>query len=300
MEKKCGIVTIVGRPNTGKSTLLNTILEEKITIVSPVPQTTRKSIRGIFTDERGQIVFVDTPGMHISPHKLGKLLIKEIDASLEGIDLVIHLVDTTRAPGREEELLVEKLKNLKIPIILGLNKIDLKPIFLDNYIKLWEKTKQKNAQDMVDELILMPLSALKGINVDKLLEKIFSLLPTGPLLYPEDTVCDFPQKLAIADLIREKLFMLMKEEIPHSLAVYIEEMRAEKKCIYIRAIILVERDSQKAIVIGKDGSILKEVGQKARQEIEEILEKKVFLETYVKVKPNWREDPLILKELGYI
>jgi len=300
MEKKCGIVTIVGRPNTGKSTLLNTILEEKITIVSPVPQTTRKSIRGIFTDERGQIVFVDTPGMHISPHKLGKLLIKEIDASLEGIDLVIHLVDTTRAPGREEELLVEKLKNLKIPIILGLNKIDLRPVFLDNYIKLWEEVKQKKAQEMLDELILMPLSALKGINVDKLLENIFTLLPCGPLLYPEDIVCDFPQKLAIADLIREKLFMLMKEEIPHSLAVYIEEMRPEKKCIYIRAIILVERDSQKAIVIGKDGSILKEVGQKARQDIEEILEKKVFLETYVKVKPNWREDPLILKELGYV
>jgi GTP-binding protein Era len=268
--------------------------------VSPVPQTTRKSIRGIFTDERGQIVFVDTPGMHINPHQLGKFLIKEIDASLEGIDLVIHLVDTTRAPGREEELLVEKLKNLKIPIILGLNKIDLRPVFLDNYIKLWEEIKQKKVQDMLDELILMPLSALKGINVDKLINKIFELLPLGPLLYPEDMISDFPQKLAIADLIREKLFMLMKEEIPHSLAVYIEEMRPEKKCIYIRAIILVERDSQKAIVIGKDGSILKEIGQKARQEIEELLEKKVFLETYVKVKPNWREDPLILKELGYV
>jgi len=300
MKKKCGIVAIVGRPNTGKSTLLNSILKEKITIVSPVPQTTRKSIRGIFTDERGQIVFVDTPGMHITQHRLGKLMIKEIDASLEGIDLVIHLVDTTRAPGREEELLVEKLKNLKIPIILGLNKIDLRPVFLDNYIKLWEEIKQKKVQEMLDELILMPLSALKGINVDKLLENIFTLLPCGPLLYPEDMVSDFPQKLAIADLIREKLFMLMKEEIPHSLAVYIEEMRPEKKCIYIRAIILVERDSQKAIVIGKDGSILKEIGRQARQDIEEILEKKVFLETYVKVKPNWKEDPLILKELGYV
>jgi GTP-binding protein Era len=300
MEKKCGIVTIVGRPNTGKSTLLNSILKEKITIVSPVPQTTRKSIRGIFTDERGQIIFVDTPGMHITRHRLGKLMIKEINASLEAIDLVIHLVDTTRPVGREEELLVEKLKNLKIPIILGLNKIDLKPVFLDNYIKLWEEVKQKKVQEMVDELILMPLSALKGINIDKLLNKIFELLPSGPLLYPEDIVSDFPQKLAIADLIREKLFMLMKEEIPHSLAVYVEEMRPEKKCIYIRAIILVERDSQKAIVIGKDGSILKEVGQKARQEIEELLEKKVFLETYVKVKPNWRQDPLILKELGYV
>jgi len=300
MEKKCGIVTIVGRPNTGKSTLLNTILEEKITIVSPVPQTTRKSVRGIFTDERGQIVFVDTPGMHITPHKLGKLMLKEIDISLKEIDLVIHLVDTTRPAGQEERFLVDKLKDLKMPIILGLNKIDLRPLFLDNYIKLWEETKQKKVQDMPDELILMPLSALKGINVDKLVEKIFMLLPTGHLLYPEDIVSDFPQKLAIADLVREKLFMSLKEEIPHSLAVYVEEMRQEKKCVYIRVIILVERESQKIIVIGKNGSVLKNVGQQARKEIEEILEKKVFLETYVKVKPEWREDPLILKELGYL
>ncbi|MCM8799924.1 MAG: GTPase Era [Candidatus Omnitrophica bacterium] len=300
MQKKCGIVTIVGRPNTGKSTLLNTILGEKLAIVSDVPQTTRNRIRGIFNDQRGQIIFVDTPGMHITKYLLGKILIKEIDLALEGMDLVIHLVDTTRPPGKEENLLIDKLKRLKVPIILGLNKIDLRPIFLDNYIKIWEETKQRKVQEMTSELILMPLSALRGINVDKLIDTIFEYLPKGPLLYPEDMLSDFPQKLSIADIIREKLFLLMKQELPHSIAVYVEELQERKNNFYIRAVILVERDSQKAIVIGKDGSILKEVGHKARQDIEELLEKKVFLETYVKVDPNWKKDPLTLKELGYL
>ncbi|MCM8782942.1 MAG: GTPase Era [Candidatus Omnitrophica bacterium] len=300
MPKKCGIVTIVGRPNTGKSTLLNTILKEKIAIVSDVPQTTRNRLRGIFTDARGQIVFVDTPGMHITKYLLGKLILKEIQRSLEGVDLVIHLVDTTRPVGKEERMLVDKLKDLTVPIILGLNKIDLKPLFFDDYIKLWEETKQKKVQDLCDELILLPLSALRGTNIDKLIDTIFNLLPSGEFLYPEDIISDFPQKLSIADIIREKLFLLMKEEVPHSIAVYVEDLQERKDIFFIRAVILVESDSQKAMVIGKAGSVLKEVGQRARKELEGVLEKKVYLETHVKVRPGWREDPLILKELGYI
>ncbi|MCM8792173.1 MAG: GTPase Era [Candidatus Omnitrophica bacterium] len=300
MPKKCGIVTIVGRPNTGKSTLLNTILKEKVAIVSSALQTTRNRLRGIFTEERGQIVFVDTPGMHITKYLLGKFMLREIQEALEGIDLVIHLVDTTRPPGKEENMLIDKLKNLKIPIILGLNKIDLRPVFFDDYIKLWEETKQKKAQDLIDELVLLPLSALRGVNVDKLIDTIFNLLPYREFLYPEDIISDFPQRLFIADIIREKLFLLMKEEIPHSIAVYVEELKERKNIFFIRAIILVERDSQKAMVIGKEGSVLKKIGQSARKELEELLEKKIYLETHVKVKPGWKEDPLILKELGYI
>lgn len=297
----CGIVAIVGRPNTGKSTLLNRILEEKVAIVSKVPQTTRHKIRGIFTDERGQIVFIDTPGMYLPKSYLGKLMSKHINEATEGCDLIIHLVDATEPAGREENLLLEKIKNIKIPIILGLNKMDLKPVFLDNYIKLWEEIKGRKITEMGEDVILMPLSAITGINVDKLIDTIFTHLPERELLYPPDTITDLPQRLAIADIVSEKLFNLMREEVPHSLAVYIEEMQPRKnKLIYIRAVILVERESQKSIVIGKDGQVLKEAGKLARLDIESLLEKRVFLETFVKVKHNWRNDPNILRELGYI
>ncbi len=295
-----GTVSIVGRPNTGKSTLLNYILKEKITIVSEVPQTTRYKIRGIFTDERGQIVFIDTPGMHISKHRLGKFLFNQINEAIEGCDLIIHLVDTTELTGQEERLMVEKLKGIKVPIILGLNKIDANPKFLDSYIKLWEEEKNKKITELTNDLILMPLSALRGTNLDKLIDTIFSHLPEGDLLYPEDIISDFPQRLALADIIREKLFLFLRKEVPHSLAVYIDQMeKRTDKLIYIHAVIIVERASQKIIVIGRGGQILKEAGQKARQEIELLLEKKVFLETTVKVKPDWRQNPQILRELGY-
>ncbi|MCM8780987.1 MAG: GTPase Era [Candidatus Omnitrophica bacterium] len=297
----CGIVAIVGRPNTGKSTLLNKILGEKLVIVSKVPQTTRNAIRGIFTDQRGQIVFIDTPGMHLPRHKLGSIMLKRIDEAIESSDLIIHLVDTNDPVGQEENMIVEKIKVVKVPIILGLNKIDLKAKFIDSYIKLWEQKRGKTVDEMVDGFILMPLSGLKGTNVDRLLEVIFAHLPLGPLLYPEDVVSDFPQRLAIAEFIREKIINLMRKEVPHSVAVYIEDIQPRQtNLIYIRAIILVERESQKAIVIGKDGQILKMVGQQARPEIEALLSKQVFLETRVKVKSDWQQDPFILKELGYI
>lgn len=296
----CGIVAIVGRPNTGKSTLLNSILGEKVTIVSKVPQTTRNKIRGIFTDRRGQIVFIDTPGMHLPKHRLGSLMVRQIEDAIDGSDLVIHLVDSNDSLGEEEKLIIDKIKNVKTPVVLGVNKVDLKAIFIDTYIKTWERIKGKTAAQMADNFIIMPLSGIKGININKLVDVIFAHLPEGPLLYPPDMLSDFPQKLAIADIIREKLFELMHKEVPHSLAVYIEEMFPQRKLIYIRALIFIERESQKAIVIGKDGEILKKVGLQARKEIEEILGKKVFLETYVKVKSGWREDPMLLREMGYI
>lgn len=304
MEKEnklhSGIVAIVGRPNTGKSTLLNSILGEKVTIVSKVPQTTRNKIRGIFTDRRGQIVFIDTPGMHLPKHRLGSLMVRQIEDAIDGSDLVIHLVDSNDSLGEEERLIIEKIKDVKTPVVLGVNKVDLKATFIDTYIKTWERIKGKTAAQMADNFIIMPLSGLKEININKLVDVIFAHLPEGPLLYPADMLSDFPQKLAIADIVREKLFELMRKEVPHSLAVYIEEMFPQRKLIYIRALIFIERESQKAIVIGKDGEILKKVGLQARKEIEEILGKKVFLETYVKVKSGWREDPRLLREMGYI
>ncbi|MDD5167170.1 MAG: GTPase Era, partial [Candidatus Omnitrophica bacterium] len=185
---RCGTVAIVGRPNTGKSTLLNVILGEKVSIVSGVAQTTRYKIRGIFTDGRGQIVFVDTPGMHLPRERMGSCLMRQIDEAIAECDLIIHLVDVTEAPGREESLVIEKIKDRGVPIILGLNKIDLKAVFLDTYIKLWEQVKGKKVQDMPSDLVLMPLCALKGTNADKLLTEIFLHLPQGSILYPQDIV----------------------------------------------------------------------------------------------------------------
>ncbi len=298
---RCGCVAIVGRPNTGKSTLLNNILGEKVSIVSGVAQTTRYKIKGIFTDERGQIVFLDTPGMHLAKNRLNSCLLRQIDEAVAECDLILHLVDVTEAPGKEESFIIEKIKDSKAPLILGLNKIDLKAVFLDSYIKLWEGLRGKKVQEMGQDFVLMPLSALKGINLDKLLGEIFPHLPEGPRLYPEDILSDFPQRLAVADIIREKLFYAMHKEIPYSLAVYIEDMQPRSnQLIYIRAIILVERDSQKAIVIGENGEVLKMVGQQARLEIEGLLEKKVFLETQVKVEPRWQQDPDMLKKLAFL
>ncbi|MFA4984838.1 MAG: GTPase Era [Candidatus Omnitrophota bacterium] len=297
----CGTATIVGRPNTGKSTLLNAILGEKVSIVSDVPQTTRYQIRGIFTDKRGQIVFIDTPGMHLGQERFGTLMARHIEEALGSCDVIIYLIDTNDAPGREESFLMERLKDVKVPLILGLNKVDLKATFLDTYIKLWEQIKGRGAGEMTDSLVLMPLSGLQGTNVSALTDAVFKFLPVRELFYPEDIVSDFPQRLALADIIREKLFNVMRQEIPHFLAVYVDEIEPRSpKLTFIRAVILVERDSQKRIVVGRDGRVLKQIGQLAREEIEGLLGKKVFLETQVKVKTGWRENHDILHQLGHL
>ena len=296
---RCGFVSIVGRPNVGKSTLLNRILGEKVAIVSRVPQTTRNQIRGIYHDERGQIVFIDTPGYHLVKDKFDEFMNQTSLMTTEDTDCIIYLVDTSRKIGEEEKILSEKLKSLTVPLILGLNKIDLKGTYVPAYISLWEEAKKMPVTQM-DFFTLLPLSAKEGIHIDKLLDILFEYMPEGPALYPSDTICDVPQKMALADLIREKFLILMRQEIPHSLCVVVEDMQPRKnKMMFIRALILVEQESQKEIVIGKKGWILKEVGSLARAELEELLETKVFLELKVKTQKRWRDDITVLKELGY-
>ena len=294
------MVAIVGRPNVGKSTLLNAIIGAKVSIVSTVAQTTRQQVRGIYTDERGQIVFIDTPGLHLGGDRLDKFMNRSSLGALQGVDVIIHLVDASEHVGREEGYVVNQLKSLKAPVILGLNKIDFaKGKCIPEYIKLWEEAAGKPVQELAN-LTLLPLSALKGKNVDKLVGLIFELLPRGPLAYPVDVITDLPQGMAMADLIREKLLRVMREEIPHSIAVKIEHAASRKKVMHIRALITVDRDTQKEIVIGKKGAVLKEVGTLARKDLEDLLEQKVFLELFVKTTRNWRNDPIELEEMGYV
>ena len=297
---KCGTVAIIGRPNVGKSTLLNALLGEKISIVSDIPQTTRQQIRGIYTDKRGQIIFIDTPGFHMGRDSLDKYMSRSMSGAIGNVDLIVHLVDANDRVGQEERQVIARLKDCGKPIIVGLNKVDFaKGKHIPEYIALWEELGGKPLNDRTD-LILLPLSALKGNNVSKLIDLIFEQIPEGPMLYPEDTITDMPQRMAMADMIREKLFLKMKEEIPHSLAVMIETVAPRKgNILYIQALILVERDTQKEIVIGKAGDILKEVGGLARKDLEELVGKKVFLEMFVKTKDNWRQDHDLLEEMGY-
>jgi len=296
---RCGMVSIVGRPNVGKSTLLNTIVGEKVTIVSKVPQTTRHRIRGIYSDERGQIVFIDTPGLVSGKDRLDYLLRKVCLGATQDVDCIIHLVDTQETVGKEEVELVKRLNGVKVPIILGLNKIDLKGEYIPEYIALWEQVKNKPINH-IDSLTMVALSGKDCINVDKLLDVLFEKLPEGEPFYPTDTISDIPQKILIADIIREKLLYVLREEVPHSIAVVIESIKPRrKKTLHIQAVILVERESQKEIVIGKKGHTLKTIGTQARQELEELVGSKIFLETYVKTQKKWRDDLQLLQELGY-
>ncbi len=295
------MVAIIGRPNVGKSTLLNAILGEKVSIVSNIPQTTRHQIRGIHTDERGQIVFIDTPGIHAGKDKLDKYMNRASFGSIDSVDAVIHMVDASEKTGLEEKHVTSRLSQCGKPIIVCLNKIDItKGKFVPEYIKLWEEIRGVPMTEMKD-IILFPVSALKGTNVKKLVDLLFEQMPQGEFLYPEDTITDFPKRMAMADLIREKLFLLMREEIPHSIAVIIEGVQPKRgKVLHIRAAILVERESQKEIVIGKGGAILKQVGSEARKDLEELVDGKVFLELFVKTTSHWREDYSTLEEMGFI
>ena len=300
----CGIAAIIGRTNTGKSTLLNALLGQKVSIVSKIPQTTRNIIRGILTEERGQIIFVDTPGLHKPKHHLGKYMNILAEDSARGADVVLHLVDSSENVGEEETMIVSFLSRQllgKLPVVLVLNKIDLGGKFISEYLKLWEEKSGKPINELSDKLIVIPVSALKGTSLDKLLEVLFSYMPKGPQLYPEDMVSDFPDNLAYADIIRQKLFERMRQEIPYSIGVLIDEViERTKELTFIKAVILVERDSQKAMVIGDKGRVIKEVGSASRKELEGMLDKKVYLELTVKTNPNWREDKEILKRMGII
>ena len=300
-NKKSGIAAIVGRTNTGKSTLLNKVLGRQAAIVSNVPQTTRNIVRGILNEERGQIVFVDTPGIHKPRHRLGKYMNILAEDSARGADVIIHLADSSEAVGEEERMVVKDISQFKAPIIIALNKIDLGGKYVPEYLKLWEEQKGKPISELSGKLTVVPVSALKGANIDRILGVLFSCLSEGPLLYPEDMVLDFPERLFYADIIREKLFRSMRQEVPHSIAVLVEEIipRSEK-LTYIRAVVYVERPSQKGIIIGEKGKTLKNIGSLARQDLEKQSGKKVYLELEVKVKENWKEDEALLRQMGII
>ncbi len=298
---KAGIVAIIGRANVGKSTLLNNLVGEKVAIVSPVPQTTRNQIRAILNDKRGQIVFLDTPGMHQTKHALDRTMIAAINESLSGVDVVLHLVDATERVGEEEAMVIERLSSIRVPIILGLNKVDCGPRHLEDYLEAWERKLGVKLSAATDRVMPVPISALTGTNVDRLLDELFARLPEGEPLYPEDVLTDFPRQLTIQDVIREKLFLVLKEEVPFSVAVYAEEIvERSEKLTYIRAVIFVERDSQKAIVIGKNGALLKKIGEEARRDLQDIYDKKIYLDLWVKVKEDWKEDTFLLREMGYL
>ena len=294
-EFKSGFVVILGRPNVGKSTLLNALVANKVSIVSPIPQTTRHQIKGILNLENAQIVFVDTPGVHSFKNNLADHLNTVAKRSIEGCDLIIYVADVSRQPGKEEDQLIKIITASNIKTIMVLNKIDLSSKYLNDYIHLWNM-RVKDAGALV---YYIPVSAKTSQNVDKLKESLLENLPVGHPYYDKDSLTDFPLKFRIADIIREKLFLQLTEELPHSIAVEIEEITKKKKVVYIRTNIYVQRNSQKRIVIGKDGSILKETGKLSRIEVEEIFNKKVFLDIWVKVLSDWQKRPRILKELGY-
>ncbi|NMA00936.1 MAG: GTPase Era [Clostridia bacterium] len=292
-DYRSGFIAIIGRPNAGKSTLLNEILGRKVAIMSDKPQTTRNRITGVLTQKDAQMIFIDTPGIHKPKHKLGKYMVDVAEGSLEGVDLVYYMVDANASFGSGEQYVVNRLKNSKIPVFLILNKIDLlTPDKILQTISEW--------QSRADFAEVFPLSALKGDNVQELVAKTIEYLPEGPQFYPEDAVTDQPEQVVIGELIREKVLHLTREEIPHSVAVVVEMLETRpKNTVYIGATIYVERDSQKGIVIGKKGALLKEIGLQARMDIEKLLGSKVFLDLWVKVKDDWRNRERILRDLGY-
>jgi GTP-binding protein Era len=292
-EFKSGFVAIIGRPNVGKSTLMNQIIGQKIAIMSDKPQTTRNKIQGVYTSEKGQIVFIDTPGIHKPTSKLGDYMMKVAQSTLGEVDTILFLVDVVDGIGGGDRFIIERLKSVTTPVILVLNKID--QIHPEQLLPIIVSYK-----DLYNFAQIVPISALSGNNVTTLLEQVVQYLPEGPQYYPADQVTDHPEQFVCAELIREKILQLTREEIPHSIAVQIEAMSTEDNgLVRISAVIYVERDSQKGIVIGKQGSLLKEIGQKARQDIEALLGSKTFLELWVKVKKDWRNQDRVLRDLGF-
>lgn len=290
---KSGFITIIGRPNVGKSTFLNKVIGQKIAIMSDKAQTTRNKIQGVLTTEEAQMIFIDTPGIHKPKHRLGQFMIKVATNTLNEVDLILFMVNASEGFGRGEEFILEKLQGIQTKVFLVINKIDL--VHPDDLITIIDRYKDKFPFSEI-----VPISALEGNNVDHLLHTIQKHLPEGPQYYPSDQVTDHPERFIIAELIREKVLQLTREEIPHSVAVIIEKIETrENGTVHIMAAIIVERDSQKGIIIGKQGSMLKEVGKRARTDIENLLGSKVFLELWVKVQKDWRNKASLLKEFGY-
>ena len=292
---KSGFATLIGRPNVGKSTLMNRLIGQKIAITSNKPQTTRNRIQTVLTLEEGQIVFLDTPGIHKAKNKLGEFMVNAAESTFKEVDLVLWLVEATTYIGQGERHIAQELKKSSAPVILVMNKID--KVRKDELLECMNAYK-----DILDFAEMVPVSAQNGENVDDLIETMFSYLEEGPQFYDEDTITDQPVRQIVAELIREKALRLLQDEIPHGIAVSIDSMkeRPGKNLFYdIDATIVCERDSHKGIIIGKQGAMLKRIGTAARKEIEDFLEAKVNLKLWVKVKKDWRDSDFLLKNFGF-
>lgn len=289
---KAGFATLIGRPNVGKSTLMNHLIGQKIAITSNKPQTTRNRIQTVYTSEEGQIVFLDTPGIHKAKNKLGDYMVGVAQKTLSEVDVILWLVEPTNYIGAGEQYIIEQLKKTKTPKILVINKVDtVKKSDVLGFIDTYRK------QLDFDEIV--PVSALQGTNTDTLLECIFKYLPYGEAFYDEDTITDQPMRQIVAELIREKALRLLNDEIPHGVAVSIDAMKYREHIVDIDATIVCERDSHKGMIIGKGGTMLKKIGMQAREDIEDLLEMQVNLQLWVKVKKDWRDSDFLMKNFGY-
>lgn len=291
-QYKSGFAALIGRPNVGKSTLMNCLIGQKIAITSSKPQTTRNRIQTVLTSEEGQIVFVDTPGIHKAKNRLGDYMVNVVNRSLKEVDVILWLVEPSDYIGAGERHIIEQLSKINTPVILVMNKIDMVKReellrFIDAY---------RNEMDFAE---IVPVSALKNDNTQELIKCIMQYLPYGPIFYDEDTITDQPQRQIVAELIREKALRCLEEEIPHGIAVTIEKMKWRGRIVDIEATIICERESHKGIIIGKQGGMLKKIGSHARRDIEDLLESKVNLQLWVKVKKDWRGSDFLLKNFGY-
>lgn len=290
---KSGFVSIVGRPNVGKSTMLNQIIGEKITITSDKAQTTRNRIQGVYTTPEEQIVFIDTPGVHKPKHQLGQYMVNTALSTLNEVDIVLFMVNVAEKKGPGDKFIMERLKDIQTPVFLVLNQIDR--VHPDELLPIIE-----GYQEEMTFSEIIPISAMNGNNMDRLLEVISSYLEEGPQFYPSDQISDHPEYFIVSELVREKILELTREEIPHSVAVVTESMqRGENDLIDVNVTINVERTSQKGIIIGKGGKMLKEIGTRARKDIENLLGSKVYLELWVRVEDDWRDTPRDLSKFGY-
>jgi GTP-binding protein Era len=292
MAFRSGFVSIIGRPNAGKSTLLNAFLGEKVAIVSDKPQTTRNTIRGVKNLKDGQIIFVDTPGIHKATGLLNEFMVREALSMLRDVDAVLYMAEAVRPPTEEDLFIIKGFEKVKAPVVLALNKVDMvdKPKLLplmEDYAKRFPFKE------------IIPISALNHDGLDRLLEVVSNFLPQGPMYFPSDEITDQPVRLIAAEMVREKVFCFTSKEVPYSVAVVVESFKEKKNLVSISAVINVEKDSQKGIIIGKGGSMLKRIGSGARVDIERLLGSKVYLELFVRVKKDWTKKPKTLKEFGY-
>ncbi|MFZ8763772.1 GTPase Era [Enterococcus diestrammenae] len=292
-EHKSGFVAIVGRPNVGKSTLLNRIVGQKIAIMSDKAQTTRNKIQGVYTTEEAQLIFIDTPGIHKPKHRLGDFMVETAYSALREVDAVLFMIAADDKRGRGDDFIIERLKNVASPVYLIINKID--KVHPDQLLGIIDDYRQQ-----MDFKEIIPISATEGNNFETLMKTLVSQMPEGPQYFPDDQITDHPEYFIVSELVREKVLLLTRDEVPHSVAVVVDSMkRNEDDKVHIQATIIVERDSQKGIIIGKGGKMLKNIGSKARRDIELLLGDKVYLELWVKVQKDWRDKQTYLMDYGY-